>query len=148
MKSIVVFTVFLLASGCAHVRHSARDVSYQKPQTIKVALISNSSGTSYPMATVFLKAGWKVVDRDDLFSILKEHRLSLSGAVENEAIALGKLTGSNLVASSRYDIYGVADIRIIDVETAQIVATSSCEGSSKSVTCAAKEIVRLINQKR
>ena len=146
----------VLLSGCTHsIRNSAADGAFKRPAVIKIAALpvdamGAKSDITFAVAGEFLKAGWKVVDRSAITRVMEEQQFQATGAVEKNAVKIGKMTGANLVTTGTY-----ADsprrylyLRMIDVETGEIVATTACFGSSGLAPCAAKELVRLISQAR
>ncbi len=156
MKALnIVYLLFIFSvTGCAHrIRGSAVDAHFQRQAVIKIAAlpayINDDANTevdmTYAVADEFLNAGWKVVDRSMVAAILKEQRFQASGAVEKNAAQIGKMTGANLVATGLYEPRRpYLHMRVIDVETGEIVATTTCYGKSALGPCAAKELVRLI----
>lgn len=94
------------------------------------------------MIAEFLRVGWTVVARDQLQRILSEQSLTLSGILEPEArVSIGRLLGIKMFVLCRdeYDsfkFYGDypygkyitfrrGTIKIIDIETGSIVATTN-----------------------
>lgn len=151
----LMFSGLVLLSGCTHsIRNSASDAAFKKPEVIKIAALpvdamGAKSDITFAVAGEFLKAGWKVVDRSVINRVMEEQQFQATGAVEKNAVKIGKMTGANLVTTGTYadSPHRYLYLRMIDVETGEIVATTSCFGDDGLGACAAKEIVRLVNGK-
>ena len=102
---------------------------------------------------------YEVIERDQLEKIMKEQRLSLSGAIdENSAAEVGKLLGLNIliIGNASYShndkwsnseftgrclkrtVTAKGTMKIISVETAQIVGTKTASASFKDSGCGDK----------
>ena len=102
---------------------------------------------------------YEVIERDQLEKIMKEQRLSLSGAIdENSAAEVGKLLGLNIliIGDASYShndewsnseftgrclkriVTAKGTMKIISVETAQIVGTKTASASFKDSGCGDK----------
>lgn len=149
----------VLLSGCAHtIKNSAFDASFKRPSVIKMAALpayTNDANhtefdVTYAVASEFMRAGWKMVDRSLVNQIMEEQKFQLSGAVEKNAVQIGRMTGANLVMTGTYSDHPSSHLylRVVDVETGEIVATTTCYGDSSLGACAAKELVRLIERKK
>ncbi len=78
------------------------------------------------------REGMQVIERQQLFEVLREQDLALSGRVdESSAIEVGRLLGAQYVLTGQAtDIVGNLrmDIRAVDVETSEIVAVMKMSG--------------------
>jgi len=78
------------------------------------------------------REGMQVIERQQLFEVLREQDLALSGRVdESSAIEVGRLLGAQYVLTGQAtDIVGNLrmDIRAVDVETSEIVAVLKMSG--------------------
>ncbi len=157
MKTYALIVGLVLLSGCAHqIRNSARAPSFKKPMEIRIAALpvyynynmeQKESDVTFAVSSEFMKGGWKMIDRSIVANVLEEQRFQSSGAVEKNAVQIGRMSGANLVTTGTYVPDGSNSrlyLRIVDVETGEIVATTSCYGPDSLGVCAAKELVRLI----
>ena len=91
-------------------------------KTIASMLVTEFSG----------REGMQVIERAQLFEMLREQDLALSGRVdESSAIEIGKLLGAQYILTGQAtDIVGNLriDIRAVDVETSEIVAVLKDQG--------------------
>lgn len=157
MKSYATIAVSLLLTGCgAHVRNSAVNKSFTRPPAIRIAALpvhdvqADSYGDLTPaLSSEFLNGGWAVIDRSVVDQILSEQRFQMSGAVDKRAVEIGKLSGANFVTTGIFinSPRTFLTMRVISVETGEVVATTTCQGNKLLGPCVAKELVRLVNQK-
>jgi TolB-like protein len=79
----------------------------------------------------------RVVDRDNIESLLKEQDLGKDGRVDAATAAkIGKLVGARYMITGTFtDLYGHfrADARIIDVETSEILKSVKTEGKREEL---------------
>lgn len=152
----LVCSFFLAGCGRTYVKTSAIDKAFQRPKVIKVAILPvyDSSTNQYGdiscnLAPGFMTGGWKVIDRSIIDKVMEEQKFQMTGAVENSAVKIGKLSGANFVATGVFNdgLTTFLSIQVIDVQTGEIAATATCLGQKELGKCATKEIVRLVNQK-
>lgn len=156
----VLILLGLGCSGCAelllsgYVHDSAISKNFRMKQDMKVVLlpiITNSKTDAAPyLISYFLNAGWRVVDRAQLNVILAEQKFQLSGAVDSNAVEIGKLTGANYVVAG--NLVSGEDVshyllRLVDVETGEVDANVLCIGSRELGTCVSEELIRLIKSR-
>jgi len=169
LKNIVVAGAVFL-SGCAYAGYRVKDRSiardFKRPNPVVIAVIpmldrwgGGNFDATFAASGQFLKAGYKVVDRAKVEAILNEQAFQSSGAVEKGAARIGKIAGANLVLagtfSKQLDYYPYFEesiyLRLIDVETNEVVATACCFGTNirtvDLVPCAARELVKMMERK-
>ena len=161
-KAIFVFSCFLAAfvvSSCGFDSVAVKkDYDFKKIKRVAVldfqdaAGYYNSGSTVSGMFTKYiLKAGFSVVERDQLQSILKEHQLFMDGVINPDQVKeFGRLSGVDaLIAGSvselipernfydnGYPRFIAAQVavacRMIDIETGEIlwVASDSYDGTN------------------
>ncbi|HHM04960.1 MAG TPA: penicillin-binding protein activator LpoB [Gammaproteobacteria bacterium] len=113
-------------------------------------------GASDMLATELVKIGkFAVIERDKLASLMKEQELGLSGAVDpSTAAEIGKILGVEYIVTGAVTEYGqstgggggggvfvgkkgyhaTVDVRIVNVQTAEIVFADSGSDSASSVS--------------
>lgn len=152
----------LALSAAATQRQKARMV--ELPAGSRVAVVaSNSRGGSQVdsvvadmLITALRRNGWRVLERQDLDSVLREQQLVRSGDVDPEtAVSAGKLVGAQYLVAARATEFGVRDnrvgglfglgpfgglqvrtatarvvldARVVDVRTGDILGTATGEG--------------------
>jgi TolB-like protein len=83
----------------------------------------------------FKSSKFKLIERSQLSDIMKEQKLGLSGAVDSETAAkVGKLLGARLLVLGSVSRLGKSyqvNVRLVNVETAEIVAPEIFEVSVK-----------------
>lgn len=155
MKTGIALSMLLLTGCGAHIRNSAVDKAFKRPPAIKIAALpvhdvqAGIYGDLTPnLAAEFLNGGWAVVDRSVVEQILSEQKFQATGAVEKRAVEIGRLSGANFVATGIFinSPRTFLTMRMISVETGEIVATTTCQGNKLLGSCVAKELVRLVNQ--
>lgn len=81
--------------------------------------------------------GLKLVERTRIDKLLKEMHLGMTGAVDEESAAqAGKVLGARHIALGAFTILGEEvrlDIRVIAVETSEVVATAAVFGKSGEI---------------
>jgi curli biogenesis system outer membrane secretion channel CsgG len=95
----------------------------------------------------------RVVDRSQIKSLLAEQDLGANGRVDaNTAAKIGKIVGAKYaVLGSFTDLYGDfrIDIRVVNVETSEIVKTEKVNGKREAlyglVTTAATQVTKGVN---
>jgi len=78
-----------------------------------------------------VKAGFRLVDRQQIERIRNEQQLQLSGDFDdNSAVSIGKMAGANsviVIGISYADKSGRLTLKALDVQTAEIIAMARQE---------------------
>lgn len=159
MKSLKIFTAsaivaaFVLVGGdgvqlAAQERPSEVSALNQDPKTLAILPFENNSitdperyaplskGLSAMLITDLNQSGstLKLIERTKIQDLLKEMALSLSGSVdESTAVSVGKVLGAQTIAFGSFIVLGGnvrIDVRIIKVETSELVMAESIMGNS------------------
>ncbi|MBW1797953.1 MAG: hypothetical protein JRJ21_06015 [Deltaproteobacteria bacterium] len=90
----------------------------------------------------------KVIERNKIAAILKEIALSQTGSVdESTAIRAGKILGAQSIAFGSFIVLGGSvriDIRIINVETSELIMAESITGSNNAFMQLERDLAKKI----
>jgi len=99
--------------------------------------MGGATGSSYADYAVedleynMVKAGFRLVDRQQIDRIRSEQLLQWSGEFDdNSAVSIGKMTGANFVvviSISYVDKSGRLTLKVLDVQTAEIISMARQE---------------------
>lgn len=152
MVSAVVTAFMLLGSVgdqlAAQERSTEASVSDQAPKTLAILPFENNSitdpehyaplskGLPAMLITDLNRSGsmLQLIERTKIQDLLKEMTLSQSGSVdESTAVSVGKVLGAQTIAFGSFIVLGSnvrMDVRIIKVETSELVMAESIMGDS------------------
>jgi len=140
MAFVLLASAFLF--GCVTAPHIGTADIY-KPRIPKSSKIIVTLGSienapfdfSSKVESILLNMGYRVVDRSCIDKIIKEQKLSVSGAVNREQqIEIGKLSGADYMllgaVSTEYGIFLAPNktkiqFRIINLKTAEVAAAGA-----------------------
>jgi len=104
---------------------------------VKMKTGETSSGSNYADYAVedleynMVKAGFKLVDRQQIEKIRNEQQLQMSGEFnDNTAVSIGKLSGANsviIISVSYADKSGRLTLKVLNVQTAEIITMARQE---------------------
>jgi len=104
---------------------------------IKMVTRGTSSGSNYADYAVedleynMVKAGFRLVDRQQIEKIRNEQQLQMSGEFnDNTAVSIGKLSGANsviIISVSYADKSGRLTLKVLNVQTAEIITMARQE---------------------
>jgi TolB-like protein len=149
---MALYAVFLLI-GCAAAPDAVQQervsaLDGQAPKTLAILPFENNSvtdpetfaplskGLSAMLITDLNKSGstLQLIERSKIESLLKEVALSQTGSIEKStAVKVGKILGAQSIAFGSFMVIGVSlriDVRIINVETSELIISESISGSS------------------
>lgn len=114
---------------------------------------------------------YQIIERQELENLLKEQKLQISGAVENEtAINLGKVLGAQAILMGSINQYGrhwfrlpfvktLITFRLVEIESARVICSKEIEANnvnmiypfnnlSSSLNQSADAIAKVINESK
>jgi len=99
------------------------------------------------LARIFSDHGLKVIEREKLGEVLKEMELGQTGIVnEKQAVEAGKLAGARALAFgsvSDFGAYFLVNVRVVKVETGEIVAAAKGQVARADFVAISSEAVEL-----
>lgn len=150
--AVVMLLAFLLTPGSVWSQKTEKEPATQEqdqlPETLAVLPFENNSvtdpdrfaplskGLSAMIITDLTKSDTtlKIIERDKIQALLKEIALGQSGGVdESTAIRVGRVLGAQTIAFGSFMVMGKSmriDVRIIRVETSELVMAESIMGNS------------------
>jgi len=163
---IIILAVIMLFAGCAGVKKEDIKVKAetvlvivdQVPKTMAVLPFENNSVTDpdrYAPLSKGLSAmlitdlknsstSLQLIERDKIQALLKEIALSQSGSVDQStAVRAGKILGAQSIVFGSFMVLGNQvrmDVRIIKVETSEVVMAESIVGDSGGLMNLAMEL--------
>ncbi len=163
---IGLYAVFFFI-GCAATPDTTRKemrpvIDGQAPKTLAILPFENNSvtnpdhfaplskGLSAMLITDLNKNGsaLKLIERSKIESLLKEVALSQGGSVDQStAVRVGKILGAQSIAFGSFMVIGNSvrmDVRIIKVETSELIVSESITGSSSSFMMLEGKLARKI----
>jgi len=115
-------------------RMDSREVSLLAAQFRAEQTSPGSSYADYAVEDLeynMVKAGFKLVDRQQIEKIRNEQQLQLSGEFDdNSAVSIGKMAGANsvvVISVSHADKSGRLTLKVLDVQTAEIITMARQE---------------------
>ena len=154
--TVFFFSWLIIFSGCVSTRDATQKYEKQPtsisidrpPKTLAILPFENNSITDADrfaplskglpaMITTDLNkngAGLKLIERDKIQALLKEIAFGQTGSVdESQAVRVGKILGAQAIALGSFMVLGEKiriDVRIIKVETSELVLAESIVGES------------------
>ncbi len=154
--TVFLFSLFIIFAGCAGSQNAAQRSEKrpatlsmdQPPQTLAILPFENNSVTDSNRFAPLSKglpamiitdlnkngAGLKLIERDKIQSLLKEIAFGQTGSVdETKAVQVGKILGAQAIALGSFMVLGERiriDVRIIKVETSELILAESIVGES------------------
>jgi len=151
-----LFSLFIIFAGCAGSQNAAQRSEKrpatlsmdQPPQTLAILPFENNSVTDSNRFAPLSKglpamiitdlnkngAGLKLIERDKIQALLKEIAFGQTGGVdETKAVQVGKILGAQAIALGAFMVLGEKmriDVRIIKVETSELILAESIVGES------------------
>lgn len=122
--SVTVIAVFL--NGCGFNRIHINK-SYKDTRVKNITILPQSAGADEKEAdelcSSLLSAGFNVIERKHVNSVLEEQKLSLTGLLEKQNYRdIGKLANADAIVMVSV-VFMRTNIRVIDVETGAVIAS-------------------------
>ena len=154
--TVFLFSWLIIFSGCVSTQDAAQKYEKrptsismdQPPKTLAILPFENNSVTDSDRFAPLSKglpamiitdlnkngAGLKLIERDKIQALLKEIAFGQTGSVdESQAVKVGKILGAQAIALGSFMVLGEnirIDVRIIKVETSELVLAESIVGES------------------
>lgn len=172
--AILISVMLMLLGGCVATKegsgqksaaanpNAARFALEDAPKTLAILPFENNSvtepelyqpltkGLSAMLITDLSKSGssLKLIERTKIEALLKEITLGQTGVVDQAtAVKVGRILGAESIAFGAYMVLGDAvriDVRIIKVETSELVFSESITGNSKNFMALEGELAEKI----
>ncbi len=163
MKKIYLLLFISLLINCTSTKVYVKD-EYRLRQINKIAVIPflcNRPEIGYnissSLSSNLVASRFRIIERTQLYRILEEHGLSLTGVIEDYSILIGKLKGidalvvGNATVSSGWagtafggyiDYVSNCSVRMVDIETGEVLLatnfTAETASTIKGVTTASE----------